>query len=76
MSENKIKIVSENGITKVFQNEIEIKGIKSVSFVHSATKDNPELQIIFSNDGVEIDTDIIPELPEFYHGFYERKSES
>lgn len=75
MSNNKIKIVSENGITKVFQNGVEIKGIKNVSFIHNAIDDKPELKIVFSNDGVEIDSCIIPELPEFYRGFYERKSE-
>lgn len=35
--------------------------------------DIPHLLIEFSDDKVEIDANIVPELPEFYKPFYERK---
>lgn len=73
MERNKIRIVSERGITKVYQGDTEIHGIKYIYFEHDAISDSPTLSIIFSNDGVEIDSDVVPSLPEFYSSFYERK---
>lgn len=69
-----LKIVSEkNGTTHLFQDGNEIHGIKSISFTHDAMSDKPELKVIFANDNIEIDSLLVPELPEFYKPFYERK---
>ncbi len=69
-----IKVVSEkNGTTHLFQNGEEIHGIKSISFTHDAMTDKPELRVIFANDDIEIDSYSIPNLPEFYKPFYEKK---
>jgi len=35
--------------------------------------DKPELKVIFANDDIEIDSYAVPNLPEFYKPFYERK---
>lgn len=71
------KIVSEkNGTTHLYQDEKEIHGIKSISFVHDAMTDKPELKVIFANDNIEIDSYIAPELPEFYKPFYKKIEES
>lgn len=70
-----IKISSNaNGITKVYQDGNELHGIKEVRFVHNAMDKLPHLLIEFSDDKVEIDAEIVPELPEFYKPFYERKA--
>jgi len=69
-----LKIVSKNNTTHLFQDGKEIHGIKSISFTHDAMTDKPELRIIFSNDDVEIDSYVVPSLPEFYKPFYEKKS--
>lgn len=69
-----IKIVAGfNGITHVYQDGNELHGIKEVRFVHSALDMIPHLLIEFSDDKVEIDAHILPELPDFYKPFYERK---
>ncbi len=69
-----IKVISEkNGTTHVFQDDKEIHGIKSISFTHDAMTDKPELKIIFANDNIEIDSYAVPNLPEFYKPFYEKK---
>lgn len=62
-----------NGITRVFQNGNELRGIKEVRFTHNAMDNIPRLLIEFSDDKVEIDTAIVPELPDFYKPFYEKK---
>lgn len=70
-----IKISSSpNGITKVYQDGIELHGIKEIKFIHNAMDKFPHMLIEFSDDKVEIDASVIPELPEFYKPFYERKA--
>lgn len=70
-----IKIsTGNNGITKVFQDGNELHRIKEVRFVHNALDDKPHLLIEFADDKVEIDANIVPDLPEFYKPFYERKA--
>lgn len=72
-----IKITSSpNGITKVYQDENELHGIKEVRFTQNAMDNVPHLLIEFSDDKVEMDLSIIPELPEFYKQFYERRADS
>lgn len=71
-----IKIVSsQSGITKVYQNGNELHGIKEVRFIHNAMDMEPHLLIEFSDDKIEMDVKRIPDLPEFYKPFYEKKSE-
>lgn len=71
-----IKIISgSNGITRMFQDGKEITGIKSISFTHDAMKDSPELKVIFARDNLEIDSLVIPALPEFYKGLYIKNPE-
>lgn len=75
--ETMLKIVSEkNGTTHLYQDEKEIHGIKSISFTHEAMTDKPELKVIFANDNIEIDSHIVPALPEFYKPFYKKIEES
>ena len=71
-----IKITSgANGNTRVFQDGNEIKQIKEVRFSHSALDRQPTLLILFAEDKIEIDARMVPDLPDFYKPFYERKSE-
>lgn len=70
-----IKILSTpNGITKVYQDETELHGIKEVRFVHNAMDKLPHMMIEFSDDKIEIDANVIPELPDFYKPFYEKRA--
>lgn len=69
------KIVTKNGTTHLYQDGIELHGIKSISFTHDAATDKPELKVIFSGDGIEIDACCVPALPEFYQAFYRQKRE-
>lgn len=72
-----LKIVSEkNGTTHLYQDGKEIHGIKSLSFSHDAMTDKPELKVIFTLDDIEIDSRVVPELPEFYKPFYEKKCQN
>ncbi len=71
-----LKVVSEkNGTTHLYQDGKEIHGIKSLSFSHDAMTDKPELKVIFADDDIEIDSYVVPELPEFYKPFYKKKSQ-
>lgn len=69
-----LKIVSEeNGTTHLYQDGVELKGIKSISFSHDSMSDKPELKVVFAKDDIEIDSYVVPSLPEFYKPFYEKK---
>lgn len=70
------KIVTKNGTTHLYQDGVELHGIKSISFTHDALTDKPELKVIFSGDGIEIDAYCVPALPEFYKPFYKKIEES
>lgn len=65
------KIVTKNGTTHLYQDDVELHGIKSISFTHDAITDKPELKVIFTGDNIEIDAYCVPELPEFYKPFYQ-----
>lgn len=69
-----LKIESKNGTTHLYQDGNEIHGIKSISFTHDAMSDKPELKVIFANDNIEIDSFVVPSLPEFYKPFYTEKT--
>ena len=70
-----IRIKSDGATTKVYKDGTEIRGIKEVSFSHNALDDRAEVRILLADDNVEIDADVIPELPEFYKSFYVKKNE-
>lgn len=68
-----IKIVSKGGITEIYQDGNPIRHVKEVCFRHNATNGKPELTLVISDDKVEIDAHIVPELPEFYKPFYKKR---
>lgn len=71
-----IKISSSpSGITKVYQDGNELHGIKEVRFTQNAMDNVPHLLIEFAGDNVEMDLNIIPELPEFYKRFYKKRAD-
>ena len=68
-------IKSDGVISEMYRNGEKLKDIRAVSFSHDPNKGFPKLEIELMPGQVEIDTRIVPELPEFYKPFYTKKNE-
>lgn len=66
-----VTIKNNGAITTVFVNGKEIEGVRNIEFSHDREKDSlPVLKIGLLADRVTIDSPVLPDLPETYHGHY------
>ena len=67
----KVRIENKGSVTKVYIDEEEMNGVKSVSFSHDrGTSDPPVLRMELLAERISIDTAQMFDLPEAYHPFY------
>lgn len=66
-----VRIENRGALTKVYVDGEELHGVKSIEFLHDKTvKSFPILKIELLAESISIDTNMVFELPEFYHPFY------
>lgn len=67
-----IEIKQEGVLTNVFIDGQKITGLRKISFQHEAGNNAPVVQMELRAADMAIDTNVIPELPEIFKGFYKQ----
>lgn len=65
-----VRIENRGALTKVYVDGEELHGVKSIEFSHKAINSQRTLKIELLAESISIDTNMVFELPEFYHPFY------
>ena len=70
----KLKIVGSGISAKLYIDDLEVKGITNYELIHDGGN-VPEIKLTIPAHEVDINTSVIPELPDIYKKFYKRTDE-
>lgn len=66
-----VRIENKGSVTHVYIDGEDLKGVRSIQFVHDKSKSSrPVLRGDLFAERIILDTALVPELPEIYHPYY------
>ncbi|MDD3137715.1 MAG: hypothetical protein PHX08_01920 [Lachnospiraceae bacterium] len=69
-----IKVKTDGVKTNVYIDGVEVTGVRAITFCHEECGKVPVLKIHLNASDLELDAEMIPELPDAFKAFYEKRS--